>query len=187
MTWLPLLIALYSLACSTGPVEPPAAEVDAAGEPSQATAQDVAHSEEAVRAFLASDYMDPDNTDTVTASFTPELAALWIRASTHDADGMRYWDADPILETQDMAPKQLLLGPARVDGSQILCPVVYQPIVQRTPQGAAPYTELDGAAFTKTFVFARHGDRWLIADITTAGLQRETVSQLGQLKADLGG
>jgi hypothetical protein len=110
--------------------------------------------EEKTKAFLKTDYVsDPKIPKTF---FTPEFAALWLKACNPPEGEMIYWGADPILETQDTDPKLLSLGPAETGGENIAVPVVYK------HQGAPSYS--------KVFVFTQHKGRWVIADIITNGV-----------------
>jgi hypothetical protein len=110
--------------------------------------------EEKTKAFLKTDYcMDPKIPKTF---FTPEFAALWLKACNPPEGETIYWGADPILETQDTDPKLLSLGPAETDGENIAVPVVYK------HQGAP--------AYSKVFVFTQHKGRWVIADMITNGV-----------------
>lgn len=127
--------------------------------------------EEKTKLFLKSDY----NWDkSVARTFlTPEFAALWIKASTHNDDGVTYWNADPILETQDEAPAFLGIGPAALqDDGTIQVPVGFQ------HKGSSPYK--------KTFIFEQRKGRWLIADMITTGLRDGPESEFKNLKRDLG-
>lgn len=109
--------------------------------------------EEKTKAFLKTDYVsDPAVPKTF---FTPEFAALWLKACNPPEGETIYWGADPILETQDTDPKLLSLGPAEIEQESILVPVVYK------HQGLPP--------FTKTFAFVQQKGRWVISDIITAG------------------
>ena len=133
--------------------------------------------EEKTKAFLKTDYVsDPKIPKTF---FTPEFAALWLKACNPPEGETIYWGADPILETQDTDPKLLSLGPAETDGENISVPVVYK------HQGAPSYS--------KVFVFTQHKGRWVIADIITNGVinpstgeVRTGVSEFKSLQADLG-
>jgi hypothetical protein len=109
--------------------------------------------EEKTKAFLKTDYVsDPKIPKTF---FTPEFAALWLKACNPPEGETIYWGADPILETQDTDPKLLSLGPAEILQENILVPVSYK------HQGLPP--------FTKTFAFVQQKGRWVIADIFTTG------------------
>ena len=133
--------------------------------------------EEKTKAFLKTDYcMDPKIPKTF---FTPEFAALWLKACNPPEGEAIYWGCDPILESQDADPQLLSLGPAETDGENIAVPVVYK------HQGAPSYS--------KVFVFTQHKGRWVIADIITNGVinpstgeVRTGVSEFKSLQADLG-
>jgi hypothetical protein len=133
--------------------------------------------EEKTKAFLKTDYcMDPKIPKTF---FTPEFAALWLKACNPPEGEAIYWGCDPILESQDSDPQLLSLGPAETDGENIAVPVVYK------HQGAPSYS--------KVFVFTQHKGRWVIADIITNGVinpstgeVRTGESEFKSLQADLG-
>lgn len=135
-----------------------------------------------VRQFLASDYTNPS---IAKQYFTPEFAALWSKACSPPEGEAIYWGADPILETQDIQPKLLSVGPQVKRGDQILIPVQYQHRTQHFPKDKESYLSLDGKIFTKTFVLIAQ-DNWKIADIQTSGLSKENVSELERLKRDFG-
>jgi len=125
--------------------------LSAFAEPAQSSLQ---LCEEKTKAFLKTDYVsDPKIPKTF---FTPEFASLWLKACNSPEGETIYWGADPILETQDIDPKLLSLGPAETDGENIAVPVVYK------HQGAPSYS--------KVFVFTQHKGRWVIADIITNGV-----------------
>lgn len=109
--------------------------------------------EEKTKAFLKTNYVSDPKIPKMF--FTPEFAALWLKACNPPEGETIYWGADPILETQDTDPKLLSLGPAETDGENIAVPVVYK------HQGLPP--------FTKTFAFVQQKGRWVISDIITAG------------------
>jgi len=120
--------------------------------------------EEKTKAFLKTDYVsDPKIPKTF---FTPEFAALWLKACNPPEGETIYWGADPILETQDTDPKLLSLGPAEAGGENIAVPVVYK------HQGAPSYS--------KVFVFTQRKGRWVIADIITNGVINPST---GEVKA----
>lgn len=126
--------------------------------------------EEKTKAFLKTDYcMDPKIPKTF---FTPEFAALWLKACNPPEGEAIYWGCDPILESQDADPQLLSLGPAETDGENIAVPVVYK------HQGAPSYS--------KVFVFTQSKGRWVIADIITTGLRDGPESEFKKLQADLG-
>ena len=133
--------------------------------------------EEKTKAFLKTDYcMDPKIPKTF---FTPEFAALWLKACNPPEGEAIYWGCDPILESQDADPQLLSLGPAETDGENIAVPVVYK------HQGAPSYS--------KVFVFTQSKGRWVIADIITNGVinpstgeVRSGESEFKKLQADLG-
>jgi hypothetical protein len=134
--------------------------------------------EEKTKLFLKSDYTgDPAVAQTL---FTPEFAALWIKACNPPEGGTNYWGCEPILETQDEDPAFLGIGPAELqDDGTIQVPVGFQ------HKGSSPYK--------KIFVFEQRKGRWLIADILTDGVinystgQRRTMeSEFQQLQKGLG-
>jgi hypothetical protein len=127
--------------------------------------------EEKTKLFLKSDYTgDPAVAQTL---FTPEFAALWIKACNPPEGGTNYWGCEPILETQDEDPAFLGIGPAELqDDGTIQVPVGFQ------HKGSSPYK--------KTFVFEKRKGRWLIADIITTGILDEPQSEFKNLKRDLG-
>jgi hypothetical protein len=127
--------------------------------------------EEKTKLFLKSDYTgDPAVAQTL---FTPEFAALWIKACNPPEGGTNYWGCEPILETQDEDPAFLGIGPAELqDDGTIQVPVGFQ------HKGSSPYK--------KTFVFEQRKGRWLIADIITTGILDEPQSEFKNLKRDLG-
>lgn len=128
--------------------------------------------EEKTKLFLKSDYTgDPAVAQTL---FTPEFAALWIKACNPPEGGTNYWGSEPILETQDEDPAFLGIGPAELlDDGTIQVPVGFQ------HKGSSPYK--------KTFVFEQRKGRWLIADIITTGLRDGPKSEFKNLKTGLGG
>jgi hypothetical protein len=148
--------------------------LSAVAEPAQSSLQ---LCEEKTKAFLKTDYcMDPKIPKTF---FTPEFAALWLKACNPPEGEAIYWGCDPILESQDADPQLLSLGPAETDGENIAVPVVYK------HQGAPFYS--------KVFVFTQHKGRWVIADIITNGVinpstgeVRTGESEFKSLQANLG-
>jgi hypothetical protein len=133
--------------------------------------------EEKTELFLKTDYCSDPSVP--KKFFTPEFGALWHKACNPPEGEAIYWGADPILETQDMDPKFLGLGPGEIDGQIIKVPVGYQ------HEGDAPYK--------KIFVFEQRQGRWLIADILTDGIihpdtgQRENMrSEFESLRKGLG-
>jgi hypothetical protein len=98
---------------------------------------------------------------------------------------MRYWDADPILETQDRMPRLERVGPVIPDGERLLVPVIYQPMTQYD-NDAGPVSEPEGRPFTKTFMFVRQGQACRVEDITTWGITEETVSMKATLQDSFG-
>jgi len=126
--------------------------------------------EEKTKLFLKSSYTEDPSVP--KKFFTPEFGALWTKACNPPEGETIYWGADPILETQDMEPEFLGIGPGEIDDLTIKVPVGFQ------HQGAAPYR--------KTFVFEQRNGRWLIADILTTGLRSGQESEFRQLQKDLG-
>jgi len=135
--------------------------------------------EEKTKLFLKSDYSWDKS---VARTFmTPEFAALWIKANTHNDDGITYWNSDPILETQDEDPALLGIGPTQLqDDGTIHVPVGYQ------HRHSDPYT--------KVFVFEQRKGRWLIGDIITNGVVNPSTGEVRSgestyedLKKNLGG
>lgn len=140
--------------------------LSAFAEPAQSSLQ---FCEEKTKTFLKTDYVsDPKIPKTF---FTPEFAALWLKACNPLEGETIYWGADPILETQDTDPKLLSLGPAETGGENIAVPVVYK------HQGAPSYS--------KVFVFTQHKGRWVIADIITAGLVDHNTGKISKPKSEL--
>ena len=131
--------------------------------------------EEKTKAFLKTDYcMDPK---IPTTFFTPEFAALWLKACNPPDGEAIYWGCDPIMESQDTDPELLSLGPSEADGDSILVPVVYK----------------HESSYTKTFVFVQFKGRWVISDIITNGILnpstgqiRSNESEFQNLKTNLG-
>jgi len=140
--------------------------LSAFAEPAQSSLQ---LCEEKTKTFLKMDYVsDPKIPKTF---FTPEFAALWLKACNPPEGETIYWGADPILETQDTDPKLLSLGPAETNGENIYVPVVYK------HQGAPSYS--------KVFVFTQHKGRWVIADIITAGLVDHNTGKISKPRSEL--
>jgi hypothetical protein len=125
--------------------------------------------EKSTRAFLHSQYLD--DPEIARKFMRPEFASLWVKACTPPEGEVIYWGADPIMETQDMAPSLLGLGPANADGGIVNVPVVFQHM------GKPPYT--------KTFVFQRAKESWMISDIRTTGLREGPESEFEKLRKDL--
>ena len=146
--------------------------LNASAEPAESSLQ---LCEEKTKAFLKTDYcMDPKIPKTF---FTPEFAALWLKACNPPEGEAIYWGCDPIMESQDTDPELLSLGPSEADGDSILVPVVYK---HQTP-------------YTKTFVFVQSKGRWVISDIITNGILnpstgqiRSNESEFQNLKTNLG-
>lgn len=127
--------------------------------------------EEKTKLFLKSDYTG--DLSVPRTFFTPEFAALWIKACSPPEGETIYWGADPILETQDEDPAFLGIGPAELqDDGTIQIPAGFQ------HRGSSPYK--------KTFVFEQRKGRWLIADIITTGLRDGPESEFKNLKTGLG-
>jgi hypothetical protein len=121
------------------------------------------------RAFLHSQYLD--DPEIARKFMRPEFASLWVKACTPPEGEVIYWGADPIMETQDTDPSLLSLGPANADGGIVNVPVVFQ------HKGKPPYT--------KTFVFQRAKESWMISDIRTTGLREGPESEFEKLRKDL--
>lgn len=133
--------------------------------------EDLALCEQKTRDFLAADYLGDD---AVAGRFmTRDLARLWRQAINPPAGETILWDADPILETNDLKPELVKLGPGLGRNGLIEVPVVYRPA-----EATAPYT--------KTFVFTKVGKSWLISDIMTSGSEFYTGSELARLKSAFG-
>ncbi len=112
-----------------------------------------------------------DRDEVVLQSFyTPEFSRL-IRQGCQSADGVPYLNYDFIMETQDSNPTPLRLGPARIKGNKILVSFVQQ------HQGAE--------SFTKTWVFVNQNAKWLVEDLLTSGLDRQSPQQEDSMYADL--
>jgi len=112
-----------------------------------------------------------DRDEVVLQSFyTPEFSRL-IRQGCQSADGVPYLNYDFIMETQDSNPTPLRLGPARIQGNKILVSFVQQ------HQGAKP--------FTKTWVFVNRNGKWLVEDLLTSGLDRQSPQQEDSMYADI--
>lgn len=131
--------------------------------------------EEKTKAFLKTNYCDDQAVP--KTFFTPEFAALWLKACNPPDGEAIYWGCDPIMESQDTDPELLSLGPSEADGDSILVPVVYK---HQTP-------------YTKTFVFVQSKGRWVISDIITNGVRnpstgeiRSNESEFRNLKTNLG-
>ena len=129
----------------------------------------------AAKAFLKTNYCDDQAVP--KTFFTPEFAALWLKACNPPEGEAIYWGCDPIMESQDTDPELLSLGPSEADGDSILVPVVYK---HQTP-------------YTKTFVFVQSKGRWVISDIITNGVRnpstgeiRSNESEFRNLKTNLG-
>ena len=146
--------------------------LNASAEPAESSLQ---LCEEKTKAFLKTDYcMDPKIPKTF---FTPEFAALWLKACNPPDGEAIYWGCDPIMESQDTDPELLSLGPSEADGDSILVPVVYK----------------HESSYTKTFVFVQFKGRWVISDIITNGILnpstgqiRSNESEFQNLKTNLG-
>ena len=146
--------------------------LNASAEPAESSLQ---LCEEKTKAFLKTDYcMDPK---IPTTFFTPEFAALWLKACNPPDGEAIYWGCDPIMESQDTDPELLSLGPSEADGDSILVPVVYK----------------HESSYTKTFVFVQSKGRWVISDIITNGILnpstgqiRSNESEFQNLKTNLG-
>jgi hypothetical protein len=148
--------------------------ISASAEPAKSSLQ---LCEEKTKAFLKTNYCeDPAVPKTF---FTPDFAALWLKACNPPEGETIYWGADPILETQDSDPKLLGIGPAESLEEKVFVPVGYK------HAGQSPYK--------KIFVFEQHKGRWVIADILTDGVinpstgERATMeSEFQKLAANLG-
>jgi hypothetical protein len=133
--------------------------------------------EEKTKAFLKTNYCDDQAVP--KTFFSPEFAALWLKACNPPEGEPIYWGCDPILETQDTEPKLLGIGPAESLEDKVFVPVGYK------HAGQSPYK--------KIFVFEQHKGRWVISDIITDGVinpstgERATMeSEFQKLAANLG-
>jgi hypothetical protein len=124
--------------------------------------------EEKTQLFLKTNYCEDPSVP--KKFFTLEFGALWTKANEPNEDGVGYYNYDPILETQDMDPKFLGLGPGEIDGQTIKVPVGYQ------HEGDAPYK--------KIFVFEQRQGRWLIADILTDGIIHSDTGQRENMRSE---
>lgn len=99
--------------------------------------------------------------------YTPNFAELLRKGMESDGSEAPYLNYDYIMETQDMEPKVLSLGPGKIVGNKI-----YVPYVQ-VHQGARP--------FTKTWVFVKYNGQWLAEDLLTSGRERGNGSMFKEL------
>ena len=144
------------------------APTSATASPPSPTKQDVAYCENATKSFLSSQY--GSDVSVPVRYFTPEFARLWIWACTSTEDGPGFFSADPILETQDDEPEMHRFGPGVIENDRIKVPVNYR------------FTFAGGRSFTKEFVFKKSGDKWLIEDIYTTGLEPGRRSEVAFLR-----
>ena len=144
------------------------APTSATASPSSPTKQDVAYCENATKSFLSSQY--GSDVSVPVRYFTPEFARLWIWASTPGEDGMPFFNYEPILETQDDEPELYRFGPGIIENDRIKIPVSYR------------FAFAGGRSFTKEFVFAKAGNRWLVEDIYTTGLEPGRRSEVAFLR-----
>ena len=121
--------------------------------PLEPTADDAKNCEFYTRAILKN---EDRNESTLNSCYAPDFRKLILLgiASTDD-DPLPYLNYDFVYETQDTNPKVLKIGPAAIRGAQINVPVVMQ-------QGK-------NRPFTKTWIFVRIKDRWMVSDILTSG------------------
>lgn len=139
-------------------------------------AKDIAACEQNTKAFLASDYTG-DNSVPVRY-MTKEFAKLWLWACNPPPGNTNYWGADPILETQDMDPTLVRLGPGIPQGLKVHVPVVYE---------HHRYSGQPSRLFTKTFVFERTDGSWRISDIISSGADiLRPGSEVARLSKDYG-
>jgi len=99
--------------------------------------------------------------------YTPEFSKLLSKGMESDGSEAPYLNYDFIMETQDMEPKALSLGPGKIIGNKI-----YVPYVQMH-QGQQP--------FTKTWVFVNYNGQWLAEDLLTSGCERGNGSMFKEL------
>ncbi len=99
--------------------------------------------------------------------YTPEFSKLLRKGMESDGSEAPYLNYDFIMETQDMEPKALSLGPGKIIGNKI-----YVPYVQ-VHQGQQP--------FTKTWVFVNYNGQWLAEDLLTSGCERGNGSMFREL------
>jgi hypothetical protein len=99
--------------------------------------------------------------------YTPQFAELLRKGMESDGSEAPYLNYDFIMETQDMEPKALSLGPGKIIGNKI-----YVPYVQ-VHEGSKP--------FTKTWVFVNSNGQWLAEDLLTSGLERGNGSMFKEL------
>jgi len=168
-----LLLAAGVAACETSD-----SGGNAASSASGPDAKDIAACEQNTRAFLASDYTG-DNSVPVRY-MTKEFAKLWLWASNPPPGNTIYWGAEPILETQDMDPVLLGLGPGLAQGATIHVPVRYQ---HHQYEGASNSPK---RLFGKTFVFQLVDGEWRISDIISSGDLFYSGSEVARLIRDYG-
>ena len=143
-----------------------------------------AYLEKVIIDFLTSDYLSIDSSSVAMKYFTPEFSQLWKQACQPPEGENIYWGADPILETQDMEPKLVSIGPATTEENRVQIPVTYQPLTLHFPKDAEPQTQPSGEPFVKIFVFVQTKDEnWMISDIITSGIRSDKYSEVEQLKA----
>ena len=164
-------VALLVTACQTSTASDSTAT-------SQPGSKDIAACEQNTRAFLASDYCGDKSVP--VQYMTREFARLWLWACNPPPGNTNYWGAQPILETQDMDPVLLGLGPGFAQGSSIHVPVRYQ------------HHQYAGASngpkrfFEKTFVFQSVDGQWRISDILSSGDLFYNGSEVARLSKDYG-
>ena len=96
------------------------------------------------------------NENTLNSCYAPDFRNLiFLGIQSTDEDPLPFLNYDFVYETQDSNPKVLKIGPATIQVGQISVPVAMQ------HTGSKP--------FTKTWIFSRVNDRWMVTDIVTAG------------------
>jgi hypothetical protein len=96
------------------------------------------------------------NENALNSCYAPDFRKLiFLGIQSTDEDPLPFLNYDFVYETQDTNPNVLKIGPARIQGEQISVPVEMQHI------GSKP--------FTKTWIFSRVNDRWMVMDIVTVG------------------
>jgi len=161
-------LSICSLSCSLLISCQASNPTTATGSSHAASQQDVSYCENTAKSFLSSQYVS--DVSVPVRYFTPEFARLWIWACTSTEDGPGFFSYDPILETQDDEPEMHRFGPGVIENDRIKVPVNYR------------FTFAGGRSFTKEFVFKKSGDKWLIEDIYTTGLEPGRRSEVAFLR-----
>ncbi|HEX8153718.1 MAG TPA: DUF3828 domain-containing protein [Thermoanaerobaculia bacterium] len=152
------MAVVIAAACSNEPAQPsPAPAAPAATNTVAVPREPLPHDAEALVAELYREhdaqrgpFFQTESKERLDKYFEPSFAELIWRDAVESKGEVGALDFDPLYDGQDVEPKNLAVGPARLEGGSALVPVSY---------------ENYGKKRQLTCVLARAGESWKISDI----------------------